>query len=275
MFLTSILLAILNSYYWLYFILIFYLYDLNYDIIYEIQIILMIFVLVVTSSHPVIVSFFSTSKMVLYHYHHFWLLFFVIFICFLLADDCNHSLGSLITSKVIFWVITLLLYIIMTLIGSIVQCHILWWFYSTAMASYHWCHVVLLFFVFFLCFLLADQCDHLLVSLITLEVLFWEVILSLYNKFIFNPGKNIYISISIFCTIPFLGRFRGVALSSGFIPAQLRCITVTIIFEFFAVILFSIIYPASWKANSTFIFFITNDQNRTNIWQGIQFKLNQ
>ena len=42
-------------------------------------------------------SFFSTSTMVLFHRHDCWLLYFEVFLLFLLFDDFNQSLGSLIT----------------------------------------------------------------------------------------------------------------------------------------------------------------------------------
>ena len=53
MFFTSILLTILSSNFWLRFILIFYFHDSDYGIIFEIQIIILIFILIITPSHPV------------------------------------------------------------------------------------------------------------------------------------------------------------------------------------------------------------------------------
>ena len=38
--------------------------------------------------------------------------YFFLFFCFLLVDECDHSLWSLITSEVLFWAIILSLYII-------------------------------------------------------------------------------------------------------------------------------------------------------------------
>ena len=68
-----------------------------------------------------------------YYRHHGLFLFFVVFLCFLLADECDHSLGSLITLDVLCWEIILLLYIIifyMTLIRLIARCHA--WMVHTA-----------------------------------------------------------------------------------------------------------------------------------------------
>ena len=65
MVLTLIWLVILNSNYWLCFIIIFYVYDLKIHFIYPIPFILIFLILIVTFSHPVMVSFFSEK------WHHF------------------------------------------------------------------------------------------------------------------------------------------------------------------------------------------------------------
>ena len=69
MFLTSVLLAVSNSNFRLYFIIIFDFYDSNDDIIDAIPIILIILVLIVTSNNTVMVIFF-TGTMASYHRYH-------------------------------------------------------------------------------------------------------------------------------------------------------------------------------------------------------------
>ena len=51
------------------------------------------------------IVFFSPSMMALFHRHHCWLLFFGYFLGFLIAHECDHSFGLLLTSELLFWAI--------------------------------------------------------------------------------------------------------------------------------------------------------------------------
>ena len=48
----------------------------------------------------------------------------------------------------------------------------------------------IVFLYFLICLPFTDECDHLLVSLITLGVLFWEIILSLFIMFFFSHNNG-------------------------------------------------------------------------------------
>ena len=119
---------------------------------------------------------FSLNTMASFHCHRCLLLFFVVFLCFLIAHECEHLLGSLITWEVLCWAIILLLYIIIVFLRAqshrfditVVDCYIL---------------------IFFLWLLPTDECDHLLVSLLTLGVIFWVIALSLYIIIVFLPAQ--------------------------------------------------------------------------------------
>ena len=91
---------------------------------------------------------FSPNTMVLFHRHRCWLLYFCITIFYLLTDDCDHSLGSMITLEVLFWSIILSLYCYISLSPlSAGLCGITFIsdFYSSAMAPYHHKFCLLLF----------------------------------------------------------------------------------------------------------------------------------
>ena len=109
---TFILLVILNSNLWLCLILVFcvygfkisyYLCNSNHFYIFILHCYLYL------SCHG---EFFFHSTMSPFHCHCCWLLVFVVFFCFLVAHECNHLLGLLITLEVPFWAVILSLYII-------------------------------------------------------------------------------------------------------------------------------------------------------------------
>ena len=56
------------------------------------------------------------------------------------------------------------------------------WFYPITMASFHRhpCYIYIYIYIYTYCFLPRDECDQSLVSLITLEVIFWTIISLLY-----------------------------------------------------------------------------------------------
>ena len=119
---------------------------------------------------------FSSSTMESYHHHHFYC-FFITFLCFLFQEEFYHSLGSLITFELHVLAIILLIYIN---------------FFSTStMVSYHHHRCWLLLFFIFRCFIAIDDYDHLLVSLIRLEVLCWEIILALFIMFFFSQDNGV------------------------------------------------------------------------------------
>ena len=90
------------------------------NIVIKIKFIIRFLVLIVTSRHPITVSFFSPSIMASFHRHRCWLLCFVIFLCFLIVHECEHSLGLLIILKEIFWAIILSLF--MMVVSFPAQC---------------------------------------------------------------------------------------------------------------------------------------------------------
>ena len=87
---TLILLVIFNSNYWLYLIIIFYVYDSKIHFIYAIPFIFRFLVLVVTSSHPVKVSFFLPEQL-----HHFTV---TVVDCYLLVVFLVSSLSMSVTT---------------------------------------------------------------------------------------------------------------------------------------------------------------------------------
>ena len=113
-----------------------------------------------------------------------WLLFFVVVICFLLAHECDYSLGLLIKPEIIIRAIILLLYII--------------FFSPSTMALFCHYRCWLLYFVIFLCFLPTYECNHLLGYLITLEVLCWAITLLLYIILFSLPAQWRRFTITLF-----------------------------------------------------------------------------
>ena len=69
-------------------------------------------------------------------------------------------------------------------------------FSAITMASFHCHRCWLLYFEVFLWLLPTDECDHLLGSLLTLEVIFWAIILSLYIIIVFFQNNGV-ISLSL------------------------------------------------------------------------------
>ena len=92
---------------------------------------------------------------------------FWIFLWFLLTNECNHSFISLLTLEVFFWEIVLLPYIIIV-------------FSLRKMAPFNCHRCQFLYFEVFLRFLPMDECNHFLASMIKLELLCWEILLSIY-----------------------------------------------------------------------------------------------
>ena len=62
-------------------------------------------------------------------------------------------------------------------------------FNPITMASFHCRHFWLLYFNVFLLSLLEDECGHSFGSLITLELIFWEILLSPYIMVVFLPAQ--------------------------------------------------------------------------------------
>ena len=90
----------------------------------------------------------SLSTMAQFQRHRCWLLYIFIFTLSLHTDECEYSLGLMITLEVLFWAIISLIYCyisIITLISWIVWYHSFSDFYSSTMASYHRCFYLLLF----------------------------------------------------------------------------------------------------------------------------------
>ena len=127
------------------------------------------------------------------------------------------------------WAIIFLLYIITLYVNLIRSIFSVTFSSSFIPSQWRYINIAMVYycFVVFLCFLLTDECDHLLVSPITSEVFCWAITLSLYNKLVFNPErKNIYMSMSLFRTRRLLYRLCSVILSRNFITEKLRHITV-------------------------------------------------
>ena len=103
-----------------------------------------------------------------------------------------------------------------------------------------WRHITVVMgvFVFFLCFILTDECDYSLGSLITSEAIFWAIILSLYITYSLRDPYQLDCAVSRSLDI-FFQCNGAVSRSSWF-------------FEYFLVILFGNIFPVIWQYSSTF-----------------------
>ena len=123
------------------------------------------------------------SKMAWYHCHHCWLFF-----CYI----------SLFPPRGLVWsFIGITDYIRNTLLGDHIIAIYWFWFSPSRMVSYHCHHYWLLFFVVFRHFFPTDDCDHLLGSLITFEVLCWAIVSELFIMFVFLPERWCCITVTV------------------------------------------------------------------------------
>ena len=88
-------------------------------------------------------------------------------------------------------------YIRNTLLGDHIIAIYWFWFSPSTMVSYHCHHYWLLFFVVFRHFFPTDDCDHLLGSLITFEVLCWAIVSELFIMFVFLPERWCCITVTV------------------------------------------------------------------------------
>ena len=148
------------------------------------------------------VCFSPSTIMASYHHHRCWLFFVVVFICFLLADEFNHSLGSLVILEILCrsgHIIGIYHYFVFDLhqINCAVSHYLA--FFPSAMALYHRCRG----FSFFVYSsnMSATTCWY-----------HW-----LHQKYF--SEKSYYCYISLFHSRPLSAWLRGVTFSRNFIPA--------------------------------------------------------
>ena len=100
----------LNSNYWSFFIIIFYVYNSKICFIYVIPFIFRFLVFIVTSSNPATVSLFFSQHNGVVSPSPLLIVTIWFFFGFLIAHECDHSFGSLLTSEILFWAIILFPY---------------------------------------------------------------------------------------------------------------------------------------------------------------------
>ena len=170
---TSILLVILNSNFWFCFILIFYVYDSKFYIIYAIPINFRCLVLIVASIQPVTMSLFFSQHNGVVSPSLFLVVIFLRFSLFSCCPWVQPIVGFSENNRITF------------LSDNIIAIYHHCFYPSTKVSFHRHCWQLLYFLVFFM-----DECNHSLGFLITLEVLCWAIILSLYIIIIFLRAQR-------------------------------------------------------------------------------------